>query len=92
MKKLVLTFALAFTVMGTALAQDTTDRVQENMGTHSVAMGETVLVIAKKYKITPGDIYDYNPDAIRGFLQYCAAHTAAQTAETKGRGSGSGSF
>lgn len=66
MKKLVLTFALAFTVMGTALAQDTTDQVQENMGTHSVAMGETVLVIAKKYKITPGDIYDYNPDAIQG--------------------------
>jgi hypothetical protein len=29
-------------------------------------MGETVLVIAKKYKITPGDIYDYNPDAIQG--------------------------
>jgi|GEM_PF-829171 len=66
MKKLVLTFALAFTVMGTALAQDTTDQVQENMGTHSVAMGETVLVIAKKYKITPADIYDYNPDAIQG--------------------------
>lgn len=66
MKKLVLTFALAFSVMGAALAQDNTDQVQENMGTHSVAMGETVLVIAKKYKITPGDIYDYNPDAIQG--------------------------
>lgn len=64
MKKLVLSLALALAVTGASYAQE-----EENFSNHQVAMGETVLVIAKKYKITPRDIYDYNPDAIEGVGQ-----------------------
>ena len=34
--------------------------------THKVMMGETVMMIAKKYHITPKDIYELNPDATEG--------------------------
>lgn len=34
--------------------------------THKVQMGETVMMIAKKYHITPKDIYTLNPDATEG--------------------------
>lgn len=34
--------------------------------THRVEMGETVMLIAKKYHITPKDIYNLNPDAVNG--------------------------
>jgi|GEM_PF-2287448 len=33
---------------------------------HKVMMGETVMMIAKKYHITPKDIYELNPDATQG--------------------------
>lgn len=65
MKKILLSLVFGITVIGSALAQQEQDK-NENITPHSVAVGETVLVIAKKYKITPRDIYDYNPDAIEG--------------------------
>lgn len=34
--------------------------------THKVEMGETVMLIAKKYHITPKDIYELNPEATKG--------------------------
>ena len=33
---------------------------------HTVALGETVMLIAKKYHIAPTDIYKLNPDAVNG--------------------------
>jgi len=33
---------------------------------HTVEMGETVMLIAKKYHIKPTDIYLLNPDAVNG--------------------------
>jgi len=33
---------------------------------HKVAMGETVMLIARKYRVTPRDIYDLNPKAVNG--------------------------
>jgi len=33
---------------------------------HKVMMGETVMMIAKKYHITPKDIYELNPEATQG--------------------------
>lgn len=65
MKKTLLSLVFGIAVISTAFAQQEQDK-NENISTHSIAMGETVLVIAKKYKITPRDIYDYNPDAIEG--------------------------
>lgn len=38
----------------------------DNLVTHQVAMGETVMLIAKKYRITPTDVYAFNPDAVNG--------------------------
>ncbi|WP_159801061.1 LysM peptidoglycan-binding domain-containing protein [Flavobacterium sp. MK4S-17] len=34
--------------------------------THRVALGETVVLIAKKYMVTPHDIYELNPEAVNG--------------------------
>jgi len=33
---------------------------------HTVTMGETVMMIARKYLIKPEDIYDLNPKAVDG--------------------------
>jgi LysM repeat protein len=33
---------------------------------HTVQMGETVLLISKKYVVSPDDIYKLNPEAIDG--------------------------
>ena len=38
----------------------------QNVVKHKVAKGETVTQIAKKYNVTPGDIYKLNPDAQKG--------------------------
>jgi LysM repeat protein len=40
--------------------------VSTNVKIHRVALGETVVLIAKKYMVTPKDIYDLNPDAVNG--------------------------
>ena len=36
---------------------------------HKVELGETVMMIAKKYVIKPQEIYDVNPDAVEGVYQ-----------------------
>jgi LysM repeat protein len=66
MKRTLLSLVFGFAVISAGYAQQEKEEVAENFSTHNIAMGETVLVIAKKYKITPRDIYDYNPDAIEG--------------------------
>ncbi|GGB73851.1 hypothetical protein GCM10007424_12180 [Flavobacterium suaedae] len=33
---------------------------------HKVALGETIVLIAKKYLVRPSDIYEINPDAVEG--------------------------
>ena len=33
---------------------------------HKVALGETMVLIAKKYLVRPSDIYEINPDAVEG--------------------------
>jgi len=38
----------------------------ENIVSHKVEMGETVMLIAKKYRTTPENIYDLNPEAVHG--------------------------
>lgn len=67
MKKVLLTLALMFAVTGMSFAQgEGQAKEQENIKTHQVYTGETVIMIAKKYSITPHDIYEYNPDAVNG--------------------------
>jgi len=38
----------------------------EDVVSHKVEMGETVMLIAKKYRTTPDKIYGLNPDAVNG--------------------------
>ncbi|MFC7773893.1 LysM peptidoglycan-binding domain-containing protein [Flavobacterium sp. GCM10027622] len=38
----------------------------QNVVKHKVTKGETIIQIAKKYKITPSEIYKLNPDAQKG--------------------------
>ncbi|KAF2518434.1 LysM peptidoglycan-binding domain-containing protein [Flavobacterium salilacus subsp. salilacus] len=40
--------------------------VAEEVINHRVALGETIVLIAKKYVIRPSDIYEFNPDAVEG--------------------------
>lgn len=67
MKMLMLGAAMLCTWFS-AVAQE--DQSQEgtlgNVVTHKVEMGETVMLIAKKYRTTPENIYDLNPEAVHG--------------------------
>ena len=42
---------------------------QEKYTKHTVAKGETIIMIAQKYKVTPYDIYSLNPDSQNGIQQ-----------------------
>jgi LysM repeat protein len=42
---------------------------QEKYTKHIVAKGETIIMIAQKYKVTPYDIYSLNPDSQNGIQQ-----------------------
>jgi LysM repeat protein/ABC-type branched-subunit amino acid transport system substrate-binding protein len=42
---------------------------QEKYTKHTVAKGETINMIAQKYKVTPYDIYSLNPDSQNGIQQ-----------------------
>jgi len=59
MKKRLLVFASFLLLSATAFAQD-------NFIKHTVEKGETVTKIAQKYKVTPANIYNLNPDSQNG--------------------------
>jgi len=42
---------------------------QENTSKHTVIKGETVSSIARKYKVTPNDLYQLNPDIFDGIKE-----------------------
>ena len=46
----------------------------EELVNHKVAMGETIALISKKYKVKPSDIYEYNPEATQGVTQNVVLH------------------
>lgn len=52
-----------------AQTAETNGGAPESFSNHRVMMGETVVLLAKKYKMTPQDIYEYNPDATEGISQ-----------------------
>jgi len=68
-KKLLLLGAVLLCAVFNAKAQDSAKEGEpkpQNTIEHKVAMGETVMLISKKYRITPQDIYQLNPDAVNG--------------------------
>lgn len=71
MKKRFIAVMAMFLMTGFSFAQSgaskpADENVAENFVSHTVTMGETVVMIARKYKITPQDVYEYNPDAVDG--------------------------
>jgi len=67
-KKLLVLGVAIFCSYFSAVAQTEKedDVKQENVVSHKVEMGETVMLIAKKYRTTPENIYDLNPEAVHG--------------------------
>ncbi len=49
----------------------------DNLVNHQVEMGETVMLIAKKYRIKPTDVYAFNPDAVNGITPNTVLHIPA---------------
>ena len=78
MKKLIYMMLGTFLISGIAFAQEsdksssaTTENTSaaaedEVLVNHTVAMGETVALISKKYLVSPQHIYEYNEDATEG--------------------------
>jgi len=69
MKKVLLTGVFMLIAIFNANAQAAkSDEVAEsqNVISHRVEQGETVMLICKKYLISPDDIYKLNPDAVEG--------------------------
>jgi len=68
MKKVLLTGVFLFIAIFNANAQAAkNDEVEsQNIISHRVEQGETVMLICKKYLISPDDIYKLNPDAVEG--------------------------
>lgn len=46
--------------------QQEQQQANEQVAIHRVKTGETVVLVAKKYMVTPHDIYELNPDAVNG--------------------------
>ncbi|MES2484871.1 MAG: LysM domain-containing protein [Bacteroidota bacterium] len=53
---------------GSEKSEKTTTETQ-NIITHNVQVGETVMLICKKYLVAPNDIYKLNPEAIDGISE-----------------------
>ncbi|OYQ33031.1 hypothetical protein CHU92_14015 [Flavobacterium cyanobacteriorum] len=49
--------------------QNSEKETSEQTAIHHVALGETMVIIAKKYMVLPQDIYELNPDAVNGISQ-----------------------
>lgn len=55
-----------FMMTGYVSAQETKGKEEEVIINHTVEIGETVLMICKKYVVLPADFYKYNKEAIHG--------------------------
>lgn len=71
MKKKLLVFSIIalFVFCIKANAQESEVKEKKEVLSHTVELGETVMMIAKKYLVRPKDIYDLNPDAVEGIHQ-----------------------
>lgn len=65
-RKAFFTCIFVMSVFFSAVAQEQDLNVSDSIVKHKVMMGETVMLIAKKYRITPKDIYELNPTAVDG--------------------------
>jgi LysM repeat protein len=66
MIRLLLAGFLFIAFANTSFAQMQQQQINEQVAIHRVKTGETVVLVAKKYMVTPHDIYELNPDAVNG--------------------------
>jgi hypothetical protein len=66
MKRIITLIMMLFLTSGILTAQDTKKDEGEVVINHKVELGETVLMICKKYVVLPNDFYKYNKEAIHG--------------------------
>lgn len=64
MKRIITLFAMVFLMSANVVAQG--KEKEEFVINHTVELGETVLMICKKYVVLPADFYKYNTEAIHG--------------------------
>ncbi|MGV3460978.1 MAG: LysM peptidoglycan-binding domain-containing protein [Flavobacterium sp.] len=64
--RLLLAGFLLMACANVSFAQMQQQQVNEQVAVHRVKTGETVVLVAKKYMVTPHDIYELNPDAVNG--------------------------
>jgi len=57
---------VSFSYAQPGAAKPADENVEEIIVNHTVSLGETVVMVAKKYKVTPQDLYEYNPNAVDG--------------------------
>jgi hypothetical protein len=67
-KKLLLNIIALFVFSFYGFSQE--EKEEMAILNHKVELGETVMMIAKKYVIKPQEIYDINPDAVEGIHQH----------------------
>lgn len=67
MKRMITIFVIMFLATGQIAAQD--KEKEEFIINHTVELGETVLMICKKYVVLPSDFYKYNKETIHGIKQ-----------------------
>lgn len=65
MKGIITLFTMIFLLAGNVAAQEKEEK-EEFVINHTVELGETVLLICKKYVVLPADFYKYNKEAIHG--------------------------
>ena len=68
MKRLITLLMITFLTTGYASAQEKDENKpkEEVVINHTVELGETVLLVCRKYVILPDDFYKYNKEAIHG--------------------------
>ena len=66
MKRIITLLVMMFALTGHVSAQEAKDKDEEMVINHTVELGETVLMICKKYVVLPQDFYKYNKEAIHG--------------------------
>lgn len=73
MKKITIVLFFCLSIFASASAQMSHDTkladTDEKIVIHHPTMGETVVLIARTYKVRPQDIYEYNPTAVDGVTQ-----------------------
>jgi hypothetical protein len=61
----IITIIMVFVMAGNISAQGPKEK-EEFVINHTVELGETVLMICKKYVVLPADFYKYNKEAAHG--------------------------